>query len=123
MTRGGIKLKSDSNEMKSDMGGAAAVTGAFRVLAETGFRKRLILAVPVVENAINERALRNDDIITMHSGLTVEINNTDAEGRLILADACSYVDKAYAPELMIDAATLTGAQLITSGRYYPYSVT
>ncbi len=120
---GGIKLKPDSGEMKSDMGGAAAVTGAFRVLAETGFSKRLILAIPLVENAINERALRNDDIITMHSGLTVEVNNTDAEGRLILADACSYVDKTYHPEIMIDAATLTGAQLITSGRFYGSIVT
>ena len=114
---GGLSLKIGGNmcEMKSDMGGGAAVVGAFRTLAATGFKQRLICAVPLAENAIGPDSYRNDDIITMHSKKTVEINNTDAEGRLLLGDAVSYVSRAMKAELVVDAATLTGAQLISSG--------
>ena len=69
----------------------------------------------VAENAVSEHALRNDDVITMYSGLTVEINNTDAEGRLVLGDGVAYCAKHLNPELVIDMATLTGAQGISTG--------
>ncbi len=114
---GGLSLKIGGNmcTMKGDMGGAAAVTGAFRALAASGFEHRVICAVPLAENAIGPNSYRNDDIITMHSGKTVEINNTDAEGRLLLGDAVSYVARKFKPDALIDAATLTGAQLIATG--------
>ncbi|MCB9833898.1 MAG: leucyl aminopeptidase family protein [Planctomycetes bacterium] len=114
---GGLSLKAGANmgTMKSDMGGAAAVAGAFRALAACAFEHRVICALPMAENAIGPDAFRNDDILTMHSGKTVEINNTDAEGRLLLADGLSYVCRKYRPEAVIDAATLTGAQLVATG--------
>ena len=114
---GGLSLKSGPNMggMKGDMGGAAAVTGAFRALAASGFKERVVCAVPLAENAIGPDSYRNDDILTMHSGKTVEINNTDAEGRILLADAVSYVGRKIKPDLIVDAATLTGAQLIATG--------
>ena len=102
--------------MKGDMGGSAAVLGAFRVLAETRAVKRpLTLVMCLAENAIGARAYKPDDVIEMHSGLTVEINNTDAEGRLLLADGVSYAARVLGARTILDAATLTGAQLIATG--------
>jgi probable aminopeptidase NPEPL1 len=114
---GGLSLKPTSSmcSMKGDMGGAAAVAGAFRVLAATKSKVRVTALLPLAENAIGPDSYRNDDIITLHSGRTVEINNTDAEGRLLLADAVSYAARKLKAQVVIDAATLTGAQLVATG--------
>lgn len=114
---GGLSLKTGGGMvgMKGDMGGAAAVVGAFSCLVQSKFPHRLIAAIAIVENAIGPDSFRNDDVIRMHSGKTVEVNNTDAEGRLILADALSYGARKYKPQILIDAATLTGAQLVATG--------
>ena len=101
--------------MKCDMGGAAAVLGAFRVLASHGHPGRLSLLACLAENGIGPRAYRPDDVLVAHSGKTVEINNTDAEGRLLLADGVSYAARELGAEVIIDAATLTGAQLLSTG--------
>ena len=116
---GGLSLKIVGDRMltmKCDMGGAAAVLGAFIVLARLGGANRIVAVLSMAENAIGSTAYRPDDVIEMHSGKTVEINNTDAEGRLALADAASYVARMYSPSLLIDAATLTGAQLMATGK-------
>lgn len=114
---GGLSLKISGAMvgMKTDLGGAAAVIGAFRTLVQTDFPERVVAVVGLVENAIGPTAFKNDDIITFHSGKTVEINNTDAEGRLVLADCVSYVTRNYQPEVVLDAATLTGAQMVATG--------
>ena len=101
--------------MKRDMGGAAAVAGAVLALAEGKSKDHVIGVLALAENAIGPDAYRPDDILDMHSGKTVEINNTDAEGRLVLADAVSYVGRRFKPDVIMDAATLTGAQLIATG--------
>jgi probable aminopeptidase NPEPL1 len=90
--------------------------GAFRALAATSSRDRVVALVPLAENAIGPNAYRNDDVIGMHSGKTVEVNNTDAEGRILLADAASYAVTSFKPDVLVDAATLTGAQLVATGR-------
>ena len=116
---GGLSLKIVGDRMltmKCDMGGAAAVLGAFTVLARSGAKQRIIAVLSMAENAIGPDSYRPDDVLEMHSGRTVEINNTDAEGRLALADAASYVTRAYSPNLVIEAATLTGAQLMATGK-------
>lgn len=116
---GGLSLKVVGNRMltmKCDMGGAAATLGAFQVLAGRKVGARVVCALCIAENAIGPDSYRPDDVLTMHSGHTVEINNTDAEGRLAIADGASYVARKYAPSILIDAATLTGAQLIATGK-------
>ncbi|MCA8966478.1 MAG: leucyl aminopeptidase family protein, partial [Planctomycetes bacterium] len=85
-----IKARGAMETMKADMGGAAAVLGAFAALVRHGVPGRLSLLLCMAENAIGPAAYKPDDVLTMHSGKTVEINNTDAEGRLLLADGCSY---------------------------------
>ena len=114
---GGLSLKISGNmeSMKCDMGGAAAMLGAFRVLAETGCSHKVSLLLCMAENAIGPASYKPDDIITMHSGKTVEINNTDAEGRLLLADGVSYAARVLRADTVFDAATLTGAQAIATG--------
>jgi probable aminopeptidase NPEPL1 len=114
---GGLSLKPTAgmSGMKADMAGAAAAVAATLALARAGEKVHVICAAPLAENAIGPDAYRNDDILTMHSGKTVEINNTDAEGRLLLADAVSYLSRKYAPDVVIDMATLTGAQLVATG--------
>ena len=114
---GGLALKPRDamTGMKGDMGGGAAVVGAFRAAAKR-CPDRLLALVPLAENAIGPGAYRNDDVLTLHSGRTVEINNTDAEGRLLLADAASYAARRLGADVVIDAATLTGAQLVATGR-------
>ncbi len=114
---GGLSLKPGASMvgMKGDMGGAAAILGAFHHLLNSQYSQRLIACVGLVENAIGPHSFRNDDVITMHSGKTVEVNNTDAEGRIVLADCLSFCARKYQPDLMIDAATLTGAQMVATG--------
>ncbi len=113
---GGLHLKARGHmeTMKSDMGGAAAVLGAFAVLARKS-PCRLSLLLCLAENAIGPAAYKPDDILVMHSGKTVEINNTDAEGRLLLADGCSYAARVLKADVVLDAATLTGAQGVATG--------
>jgi probable aminopeptidase NPEPL1 len=117
---GGLSLKGAAGMagMKCDMGGAAAVVGAFQVLARGRYPYRLSCVVPLAENAIGPNAYRPDDILKMHSGKTVEINNTDAEGRLLLGDGVSYAARVLKADLVVDAATLTGAQLVATGKTF-----
>ena len=117
---GGLHLKARGmmEGMKADMGGAAAMLGAFAVLARAKLPVKLSLVLCLVENAIGPSAYKPDDILTMHSGKTVEINNTDAEGRLILADGLSHAALDLGADILIDAATLTGAQLIATGNLH-----
>ena len=114
---GGLDLKVGGNmqKMKSDMGGAAAVLGAFLVLAKSGCQDKVFAVCCMAENAIGPGSYRSDDIITFHSGKTCEINNTDAEGRLVLADGVSYAARDLKADLVVDIATLTGAALICTG--------
>jgi probable aminopeptidase NPEPL1 len=114
---GGLHLKARGSmeTMKADMGGAAAVLSAFAVLAAQKPRHRLSLVLCMAENAIGPAAYKPDDVLELHSGKTVEINNTDAEGRLLLGDGVSYAARVLGAEVILDAATLTGAQLISTG--------
>ena len=114
---GGINLKPTGSleEMKSDMSGAAAVAAILIALAKLKPKTKVIGIIPVVENMPSGNASRPGDIVKSYSGKTVEILNTDAEGRLILIDAISYVVKKYKPETLIDIATLTGACVVALG--------
>ena len=114
---GGINLKpaGSLSGMKSDMAGAAAVAATIISLAKLRPDSRIIAALPIVENMPSGNAARPGDIIKSYHGKTVEIGNTDAEGRLILIDAMSYVLKKYKPDVLIDLATLTGACVIGLG--------
>tara|TARA_Y100001933_G_scaffold262407_1_gene319791 strand:- start:4547 stop:5932 length:1386 start_codon:yes stop_codon:yes gene_type:complete len=107
---GGINIKTGSfmNDMKADMGGASTVLGVLRLIATQELPVHLIVLTPITENRINGKELVPGDVIKMHSGKTVEVLNTDAEGRLILADALTFAKK-FNPLLVIDAATLTGS--------------
>jgi len=117
---GGVSLKpSDSmHGMKFDMTGAAAVIASMKVIAQLKPEVNVIGITPLVENMPSGKASRQDDIITFMNGKTAEINSTDAEGRLILADALHYAEKLYTPEIMIDLATLTGACAYSLGHFY-----
>jgi leucyl aminopeptidase len=116
---GGISLKPSASmhEMKMDMSGAAAVLEAVGAIAELGLELDLIAIVPSTENMPSGTAIKPGDIITQYNGKTVEVNNTDAEGRLILADALAYAVELGA-EQIVDLATLTGAVLIALGSTY-----
>ena len=113
---GGISLKPPANMelMKFDMGGAAAVLGGFHILGALQPNVRVLGFIPAVENMPDGSAIKPGDLLTMMSGLTVEVNNTDAEGRLVLADALHHA-KGLEPEFIVDAATLTGACMIALG--------
>ncbi len=114
---GGISIKPSKNmeEMKYDMSGAAAVLGAIVAVTRTALPVRVLAVMPLVENMPSGKAIRPGDIITSYSGKSIEIINTDAEGRLILADALSYVEKNYQPNIIVDLATLTGAVVAALG--------
>jgi leucyl aminopeptidase len=114
---GGISIKpaADMHKMKVDMGGAGAVLGIIDVLGRIPLEKRVIAVVGAAENMPDGRSYRPGDIIKTHKGITVEVLNTDAEGRMVLADALSYTVDRYEPELMIDLATLTGAMKVALG--------
>ena len=113
---GGLNLKPGSSMglMKKDMGGAANTIGLARAIMALGLKVRLRLLIPAVENSVAGNSFRPGDILTSRKGLTVEINNTDAEGRLVLADALALGDEE-APDLMISMATLTGAARVAVG--------
>jgi probable aminopeptidase NPEPL1 len=118
---GGYSLKGSQFQigMKRDMGGAAASFGAFMSLVslpDTARPKTIHCVLCLAENMIGPNAFRNDDVLRLYSGKTVEINNTDAEGRLILADGLAYAHKDLGAEVLIDIATLTGAASIASGK-------
>jgi len=107
---GGMNIKTGNylDTMKSDMAGAAAVAGTIHAISKAKLPVYVVGLIPATDNRLNNNAHVPDDVITMHDGTTVEIKNTDAEGRLILADALSFAKK-YKPELVIDLATLTGS--------------
>lgn len=113
---GGLNIKPGGSMglMKKDMGGAANVLGLAHMIMGLGLKLRLRVLIPAVENAIDGAAFRPQDILTARNGLTVEINNTDAEGRLVLADALA-LGAEDAPDLMISMATLTGAARVAVG--------
>jgi leucyl aminopeptidase len=113
---GGLNIKPGNSMrlMKKDMGGAANLIGLSKLVMATELPIRLHLIIPAVDNAISGDAFRPGDIITMRNGMTVEVDNTDAEGRLILADALSYASENK-PDLLIDFATLTGAARVAVG--------
>ncbi len=117
---GGYNLKPTRaiENMKEDMAGAGVVIGLFKLLKKFGINKHIIGITPLTENSIGPNAQAVNDIITTYSGLTVEVTNTDAEGRLILADAISYGIKKYSPSILIDLATLTGACMVALGDRY-----
>lgn len=113
---GGLNIKTGEfmTGMNGDMAGAATVTGVLYTVAKTGIPLHIIGLIPSTDNRPGGNAYTQGDIITMFNKMTVEIGNTDAEGRLILADAISYASK-YSPELIIDIATLTGSAAMTFG--------
>lgn len=114
---GGYNIKTvQMAQMKSDMGGGAAVSGAFAAIAANKLPVHVIGLIPATDNRIDGKAIVADDVLTMMSGTKVEVLNTDAEGRLILADALHYA-KQYDPELVIDLATLTGAAARITGHF------
>ena len=116
---GGISLKPGPGmeEMKFDMGGAAGVLGAFVAAVKMGLKLNLVCVVPAVENMPDGDAYRPSDVLTSLSGITIEVLNTDAEGRLILCDALTYTAQTFQPQTLIDAATLTGACVIALGKH------
>ncbi len=118
---GGISLKPGPgmDEMKMDMGGSAAVVGLMETLARRKAKSYVVGVVGLVENMPDGKSYRPGDIVTSMSGKTIEILNTDAEGRLVLADALTYIQKEYDPEFIVDLATLTGAMMVALG--YEYS--
>jgi leucyl aminopeptidase len=115
---GGISNKPSAGmeEMKFDMCGAAGVIGAFLAAVQLKLKLNLVCVVPAVENMPGGKAQRPSDVVTTMSGQTVEVLNTDAEGRLILCDALTFVQK-YNPQVIIDAATLTGACVVALGKH------
>jgi len=117
---GGISLKPAKfmEDMKYDMAGAGAVAGLMRSVALNKIKKYVVGAVALVENMPSGSAQRPGDVVKSYSGKTIEILNTDAEGRLILADAIHYVEKHYSPDLIVDLATLTGAIVVSLGNEY-----
>jgi len=116
---GGISLKPGAGmeEMKFDMGGAAGVLGGFVAAVKMGLKLNLVCVVPSAENMPDGDSYRPSDVLTSLSGLTIEVLNTDAEGRLILCDALTWTARNYQPQALIDAATLTGACVIALGKH------
>jgi leucyl aminopeptidase len=116
---GGISLKPGlaMDEMKFDMCGSAAVLGAFHAVASAKRKINLVGVIPATENMPGGRAIKPGDVITAMSGKTIEVLNTDAEGRLVLADALTYAQKKFKPSMVVDLATLTGAVVIGLGHH------
>ncbi len=115
---GGISLKpgAEMDEMKYDMCGAASVLGTFKTIGEMGLPLNVVGIIPTCENMPDGRATRPGDVLTSMSGLTIEVLNTDAEGRLILCDALTYAER-FEPSAVVDIATLTGACVIALGHH------
>ncbi|WP_187270876.1 leucyl aminopeptidase family protein [Neolewinella aurantiaca] len=114
---GGVSIKPSANLhlMKSDMGGAAATFGAMEAAARLELPVHLIGIVPSTDNSVDALSYKPSDVITGHSGKTIEIIDTDAEGRLVMSDGLSYANKHFRPEVLIDVATLTGSAVRTFG--------
>jgi len=117
---GGISIKPAQNmeAMKWDMGGAGAVAGALKALAGRKARANVVGICGLVENMPDGNAQRPGDVVTSMSGQTIEVINTDAEGRLVLADAITYAQRSFKPKVLVDLATLTGAILISLGHEF-----
>jgi len=117
---GGINLKPSHHieTMRCDMSGAAAVIGILKNALALNIKKNLLFVMPMAENSIDAKSYKPGDIVKSYSGKTVEIANTDAEGRLVLADAIAYTVKNYKPAQIIDLATLTGACIVALGYDY-----
>ncbi len=117
MDTGGYSLKPGASmpEMKMDMAGSAAVVGAMRSLAEQGAKAKVTAIVGLVENDVSGKAYYPGDVIGSMAGKTIEVGNTDAEGRLVLADAMTHLQREYKPDVMMDMATLTGAAMMATG--------
>ncbi|TPJ49131.1 MULTISPECIES: leucyl aminopeptidase [unclassified Mesorhizobium] len=113
-----MKPASGMEDMKGDMGGAAAVTGLMHALAGRKAKANVVGIIGLVENAVDGHAQRPGDIVTSMSGQTIEVLNTDAEGRLVLADALWYCNDRFQPKFMVNLATLTGAIMVALGQHY-----
>ncbi|MEZ2332850.1 leucyl aminopeptidase [Mesorhizobium sp. RCC_202] len=113
-----MKPASGMEDMKGDMGGAAAVTGLMHALAARKAKANVVGVIGLVENAVDGHAQRPGDIVTSMSGQTIEVLNTDAEGRLVLADALWYTNDRFKPKFMVNLATLTGAIMVALGQHY-----
>ncbi len=114
---GGYNLKPNSKNMKTDMGGSAAVLGAIEAIAALGLKENVMVIIAATDNMIGKEAYLPDDVITAANGKTIEIFSTDAEGRLTLADALWFAQKEGAKRI-VDVATLTGACVVALGTYY-----
>jgi len=117
---GGISIKpaGSMEDMKGDMAGAACVVGLMQALAARKAKVNVVGAIGIVENSVDGKSQRPGDIVTTMSGQTIEVINTDAEGRLVLADVLHYVNTRFKPKFMVDLATLTGAIIIALGHEY-----
>lgn len=117
---GGISLKPGANmeNMRGDMGGAAAVTGAIRALAQRKAKVNVVGLIGLVENMPDGNAIRPGDILRSASGQTIEVQNTDAEGRLVLCDVLWYAQEHFKPKAIVDLATLTGAIIVSLGYWH-----
>ena len=117
---GGISIKPSAKmgEMKFDMSGGGAVLGAMMIIGALKPNANVVAIIPSSENLINGKAYKPGDVVTAYNGTTVEVDNTDAEGRLVLADALAYGIEQYAPTAVVDVATLTGACVIALGSVY-----
>jgi leucyl aminopeptidase len=115
---GGVSIKPPEgmDEMKYDMGGAASVLGTYAAVAQLKLPLNLVVLIPTCENMVSSRAYKPGDVITSMSGITIEVLNTDAEGRLILADALTYAER-FNPACVVDVATLTGACVVALGHH------
>ena len=115
---GGLNVKPSGamHDMHMDMSGGSAVIGAMQAIAKLKLKKNVIGIIPAAENAVSDKAMRAGDIITAMNGKTVEVLHTDAEGRLVLADALTYCER-YQPKAIVDVATLTGASLVALGQH------
>lgn len=115
---GGLNVKPSGamHEMHLDMAGGSAVIGALTAIAKLGLKKNVIGVIPTAENAVSEKAMRAGDIVTSMSGKTIEVIHTDAEGRMVLADALTYSER-FNPKVVLDVATLTGAALVALGQH------
>lgn len=113
-----IKGKTTMPGMKRDCGGAAAILSAFKAAVKRGFNQNLHCVLCLAENSVGPLATRPDDVHILYSGRSVEINNTDAEGRLVLGDGVAYASKDLKADIILDMATLTGAQGVSTGKYH-----
>lgn len=109
--------------MKRDCGGAAGILGAYYAAVKGGFGQNLHAVFCLAENAVGPEATRPDDIHTLYSGKTVEINNTDAEGRLVVSDGVVYADRDLKANIILDMCTLTGAQGVATGKFHAAHLT